>query len=166
MASVRRSSRVAQRHAHGRYYIEHQRNPPGVITAVLTRTTVDPSVPPQDGTCHFMNLPPELRLMVTELFFEDIFTRLTSGLGSPRGHIYRQDVSADELLTLLHVNHALRVETIKLCVRLAEDAFETVERTPPGPFQSSLMKDRGQLRWRIRDILVFLRQIRRSIAVA
>ena len=162
MASVRRSARVAQRRAHGRYPIQHQRDPSGAIAAPLTRTIVDPSVPPQDGTCHFMNLPPELRLTIAEYLFQDRFTRLTSRQFDREG---RPLPSANELLTLLHVNHALRVETIKLCVRFAEDASDAVERTPPGPWQSSLMKDRERLRWRIGDVLVFLRQTRQSIAV-
>jgi hypothetical protein len=31
----------------------------------------DPSVPPKDGDCHFMRLPPELRLNITELLLND-----------------------------------------------------------------------------------------------
>jgi hypothetical protein len=80
-----------------------------------SRVATDPSVPPTDGTCHFMKLPTELRLTFAEHIFEDFFTRLTLGLYPP---FFMNGESrlpyTQELFSVLHVNRAFRLESIEL----------------------------------------------------
>lgn len=79
----------------------------------------DPSLPPQDDTCHFMRLPPELRFTIAENVFKDLFAKLECGRGSPF-HMISADPLEKEVFAMLHVNRALRVENIDLYVGLAK----------------------------------------------
>jgi hypothetical protein len=80
----------------------------------------DPIVAPQD-TCHFMELPSEIRLSIYEHLFDDFFTRLTADLDPlPGNHQTEHLPSVQELLSALHINHASRKESIDVCSRIAD----------------------------------------------
>lgn len=121
-------------------------------------------MPPSDGTCHFMKLPPVLRLATAESIFEDFLTKLTLGLYPPylaqgEGQLpYTQ-----ELFSLLHVNHASRLEPINLCTRLAQASTEEVISHPPtNTYQSIRIGPHEQLKAKHKEILKILQQPKSS----
>jgi hypothetical protein len=92
----------------------------------------DPSMPPSDGTCHFMKLPTELRLIIAEDVYEDFFTQLTLGLYPPFFESSENELpDTQELFSVLHINRAFRLETLDLCIKLAKDSSEEVISRPP-----------------------------------
>lgn len=99
----------------------------------------NPSVPPSDGTCHFMRLPTELRLFIVENILEDFFASLTFGLYPPCPEIlWFQLPYIKELYSVLHVSRALRAKSLDLCIKLAMNSSEEVLSHPP----SSSIADR------------------------
>lgn len=117
-----------------------------------------------------MRLPTELRLAIAEDIFEGFFNRLTLGLYPPylaKGE--GQLPSTQELFSVLHINRALRFETIGLCTKLAKDSAEQVVRHPPSADfslqwkrQSIRIGPHKQLKSRLKKILRALRQAEAS----
>jgi hypothetical protein len=131
-----------------------------------TNAATDPSVPSSDGSCHLMRLPTELRLAIAEDVFEDFFNRLTLGLyplcfEKGEGHL----LYTQELFSVLHVNHAFRLETINLCTKLAKNSAEEVVSHPPStdfsvqwPRRSIRIGAHEQLKSKHKKILKALQQ--------
>ena len=124
----------------------------------------DPSVPPSNGTCHLMRLPPELRLAIAERIFEDFFTRLTLGLYPPFSMNGESQLPyTQELFSVLHVNRAFRLESIDLCTRLAiHSAGKIVSHPPTNARQSSRIGPHRQLKLEHRKILGILQGAKMS----
>lgn len=144
-----------------------------------SNVATDPSIPPSDGVCHFMRLPPELRLVIAEDIFEELFTRFTLGL-YPRllekgeGRLpYTQ-----ELFSVLHINRAFRVESLDICTKLAIDSSKEVvsqlpsssgsqlDRGPGMPAQSISIGTHKQLKLKHRKILRILQGAKKSAGEA
>jgi hypothetical protein len=92
----------------------------------------DPTAAPQDSTCHFMELPSEIRLSIYEHLFNDFFTRLTADLDPLPGEPQTEHLpSVQELLSALHINHTSRKESIDVCSRIADASSRTASSWNP-----------------------------------
>jgi hypothetical protein len=150
-------------------------NPEDISTAASggsSHVSTDPSVPPTDGTCHFMKLPIELRLTIVEHIFEDLFTRLTLGLYPPFLTIGESRLPyTQELFSVLHVNRAFRLESIELCTILATHSAQEVVRHPPGDiiqqrYQTIRIQPHEQLKSKHKKILKILQKAKVSTGYA
>jgi hypothetical protein len=79
-----------------------------------------------------MRLPTELRLFIVETILEDFFARLTLNLYPPYPEIlWFQLPYIKESYSALHVNRALRAESLDLCIKLAMNSSKDVISHPP-----------------------------------
>lgn len=119
-----------------------------------------------------MRLPTELRLAIAKCVIGDFFNRLTLGLYSP--YLEKDEGQlpyTQELFSVLHVNHAFRLETTNLCIRLAKNsAGEVVSHPPDFSFQrrgqSIRIGAHEQLKSKHRKILKALQQAKVSVGDA
>lgn len=132
-----------------------------------TKTTINPAAPPQDGTCHFMRLPPELRLFIYEDVFQDFFSRLTARL-NPQLVLLQNDwlPEIQELLSMLHVSRTFRTEVIDVYSQLAEDASRLVDSRSSYAARCAInlpVRPFNKIERRQNNIRKILRKIKRSI---
>jgi hypothetical protein len=121
--------------------------------------TTDPSVPPEDGTCHFMRLPAELRLTIAELLLGDLFDVCKLGLLP----LFVRPPPTQDFISLLQIDRTSRLEAVDLCTRLTEDSARVVDHTPTWPIlQHKHRGPHGRIQGKHKKILRILRSVKLS----
>lgn len=84
--------------------------------------------------CHFMRLPPELRLNIYEHHFRNTLDNIDYKVKQRKGSLLiiltrpvKEATMIKRALSLLHTNHIMRIEALPLCIQLAKTSQESME---------------------------------------
>lgn len=86
--------------------------------------------------CHFMRLPPEVRLQIYGYHFLNTLTSLEYKLGWRRQYSYRvltmipseeESQIIKKGMTLIHITHTIRIEALPLCMELATELRQSMD---------------------------------------